>query len=141
MDKVYPVGSIYLSFSDVNPSTSFGGTWEQIEQGRFLISAGSSYTVNSKGGNTSVTSNFTGTTALNINQIPSHTHALGYQKYGKTSGSTDWLVQASYGSSPYKDGSTGSAGSSQGHNHTMNHSHTVSILPPYVAVYMWRRTA
>lgn len=29
-DKVYPVNSIYLSYSGVSPATLFGGTWERI---------------------------------------------------------------------------------------------------------------
>lgn len=33
----YPVGSIYLSVNNTNPSTWFGGTWEQIAKGRTLV--------------------------------------------------------------------------------------------------------
>lgn len=36
-DLIYPVGSIYLSVNSTNPSTSFGGTWEQIANGRTLV--------------------------------------------------------------------------------------------------------
>lgn len=32
----YPVGAIYLSVSDTDPATLFGGTWERISQGRFI---------------------------------------------------------------------------------------------------------
>lgn len=57
----------------------------------------------------------------------------------------------------WKDGRTGNAvpyygnktdqqllvtytGSGQGHTHTLSsHTHDVSILPPYLAVYVWKR--
>lgn len=39
VDLVYPVGSLYMSMNSTNPSTLFGGTWEQI-QGRYLLGAG-----------------------------------------------------------------------------------------------------
>lgn len=32
----YPVGAIYLSVNDTDPSTLFGGSWERISQGQFL---------------------------------------------------------------------------------------------------------
>lgn len=46
----YPVGSIYLSVTDVDPSSLFGGTWERIG-GRFLLGADSTYAAGSTGGN------------------------------------------------------------------------------------------
>lgn len=32
LDMIYPVGSIYLSVNNVDPSTLFGGAWERISQ-------------------------------------------------------------------------------------------------------------
>lgn len=48
-DDIYPVGSIYLSMVDVNPSSLFGGTWKKLE-GRFLLTSSSSYTAGETGG-------------------------------------------------------------------------------------------
>ena len=33
----YPIGAIYLSVDNTNPSKLFGGTWEQIAKGRTLV--------------------------------------------------------------------------------------------------------
>lgn len=50
-DKIYPVGSIYMSVNSTSPATLFGGTWEQMKD-RFLVGAGNDYAVNSTGGST-----------------------------------------------------------------------------------------
>ena len=36
IDLIYPVGSVYISMGDQEPSTLFGGTWEIITKGHFL---------------------------------------------------------------------------------------------------------
>lgn len=41
LDKAYPVGSIYISVSNVSPQDLFGGTWERISSGRTLWSSDS----------------------------------------------------------------------------------------------------
>ena len=41
IDAVHPVGSIYLSIDDTNPANLFGGTWEQITDGKYLVASGS----------------------------------------------------------------------------------------------------
>lgn len=35
--NVWPVGSIYISVNNTNPSTYFGGTWEAFGTGRCLV--------------------------------------------------------------------------------------------------------
>lgn len=63
---IYPVGSIYMSANDVDPSLLFGGEWEKIE-GKFLLSSyGSTYTLGSTGGEANHT--------LTVDEMPSHTH-------------------------------------------------------------------
>lgn len=140
---IYPVGSVYISVNAVSPQDLFGGTWVQIED-RFLLSAGSSYTAGATGGAAthtlttaqmpSHTHTFTGTAA-------SHTHASGLYKriddYG--SGTLDAAIwSSSYGDS-VKTGSTSIT--PKGTNSSTGGGGAHNNMPPYLVVYMWKRTA
>ena len=65
--KVYPVNSVYISYSNTNPGTLFGGTWENIGSGKVLrgISSG---TAGTTGGSETVT--------LKEENLPSHRHSI-----------------------------------------------------------------
>ena len=68
--SAYPIGSIYMSVSDVSPADIFGGTWEALDQGRVLIGAGSAHPAGETGGAESVT--------LTTSQMPSHSHSASF---------------------------------------------------------------
>lgn len=144
-DNLYPVGSIYLSVNDTNPSELFGGTWERI-QDRFLLASGNTYTAGSTGGEASHT--------LTINEMPTHGHGMddsGWHTHGQNvsanAGSGGSGVREDYnrdttGLSSYPQGiATEGAGT---HKHNIwnnggNGSH--NNMPPYLTVYMWKRIA
>ena len=64
----YPIGSLYWSSKDTDPSTLFGGTWVQIKD-RFVLACGDTYTsVGATGGESSVT--------LTVSNMPSHSHSF-----------------------------------------------------------------
>jgi hypothetical protein len=153
LNLIYPVGSIYMSVNSTNPNTLFGGTWQRI-QDRFLLASGSTYANGTTGGNathshtnpsTSYSGN-TGSTALTINQIPAHNHE--YTDPGGNWSTTNTVAGSGVVSTknPIRNLTT-SVGGSQGHTHTMNHTHSIgntgssSNMPPYLAVYIWKRTA
>ncbi len=182
LDKVYPVGSIYMSVNDVSPASFLGGTWESL-QDRFLVGAGNSYAVNATGGSSSH-AHTTGGHVLTANELPYHTHGeagghdhtrgsmdiTGSIKYPILAGESgsgafadsystgtkypssasqntrSWVVdfKASKG---WNNGTTSWKGAHT-HDHVgenWSHSHgdtgSSSSLPPYLAVYMWKRTA
>lgn len=129
LDLIYPIGSIYLSVSPANPQTLFGGTWEQVKD-RFLLAAGSSYEAGETGG--------AATVSLSTANLPAHTHTLNLAKRQKflSSGTTGTYVlvdstdTTSTNYAPLNNGTTTSAGSGAAHNN----------MPPYLAVYVWKRT-
>lgn len=48
-EDVYPVGSIYIAVTAVNPATLFGGKWERLKD-RFLLAAGDDHSIGETGG-------------------------------------------------------------------------------------------
>lgn len=124
-DQIYPVGSIYLSVNATNPSVLFGGTWEQL-QDRFLLACSSTYRAGSTGGEATHT--------LTVDEMPSHYHQMkdggrmvywdsGLTPVGATYGSSSVNYQATWNSYTLNEGG--------------NESH--NNMPPYLAVYMWKR--
>ena len=123
IDAVLPVG-IYISLSAAtDPATLWGGTWERVDEGRTHISAGSTYTDGSTGGEATHT--------LINSEIPSHNHAIWYpnESAGNNSAQIGYPSVASK-STYYAVGSnTGDVGGGEAHNN----------MPPYLAVYIWHR--
>ena len=69
LQKIYPVGSIYMSVNPVSPSVFPGRTWVQIRD-RFLPGAGNTYANGATGGEASHVS-----TAADM---PGHQHRYTY---------------------------------------------------------------
>lgn len=133
--ECYPVGSIYMSVNSTDPSTLFGGSWERI-QDTFLLASGSTYGAGTTGGSAKAT-------------LPSHTHTVGSNDYQlwvakRGSGSAEEGGKIS-GSAKYYAGALGGS--------TDNYKWLASVdsegvsdvsqanMPPYLAVYVWKRTA
>lgn len=137
-DRIYPVGSLYMSVNSTDPSVLFGGTWTKIE-GSFLW--GTSNTPKHTGGSTTTNSH-----VLKVNEIPAHVHSETIQTgdgnfnpvvQNKTGGSTahaTWPENAAGGWTNVGSGeimNTQATGGGEGHTHT--------YMPPYFEVYMWYR--
>lgn len=154
---LYPVGSIYMSVKNTNPSTYFGGTWVAWGTGRVPVGVNANdtnfATVEKTGGASAVT--------LTTAQMPSHTHAKGTLTTASTGGHThdlknqkaSWgtsggnrvLIDATSGYTAVSNKTTTSAGS---HSHTISGSTAAAgsgnahnNLQPYITCYMWKRTA
>lgn len=124
LDVMYPVGSVFISTTDVSPTAYFGGQWEQIKD-TFLLSCGDNYENGSTGGEKEHT--------LNVDEMPGHAHQM-YLKYDSGNATIPaWGVKYQFNQpSTQSKGlitSTGSLGGGKAHNN----------MPPYLAVYMWKR--
>lgn len=140
---MYPVGSVYITYNNVNPGTFLGGTWERFGQGRTLVGEGTgndgstsmSFTANSTGGNYN------------------HNHIYGIklnEYYGATA---NFRVRKPDGS--WQDGAKDGAeyaifnNSNQAGDKKLNtmtykiesNTSNSSAMQPYIVVYFWRRTA
>ena len=118
LDFIYPVGSIYLSYSHVDPGTLFGGTWVRMTN-TFLWGCDADGDIGVTGGEK--------THKLTVNELPAHSHGSVYSQHADATKSQAWYSTSgdklAYG--------TVSTGGGAAHNN----------MPPYTQVAIWRRTA
>ena len=139
IEKIYPVGSIYINASvNTNPAILFGfGTWEAFGTGKVLVGLDAADedfdSVEETGGEKTHT--------LTVTEIPSHQHfvaksgasssALSGSNYFSASYSTssDDAYTGKGSASPADVGLSGANSGDTAHNN----------LQPYITVYMWKR--
>lgn len=157
-DRIYPVNSLYISTSATSPASYFGGSWARYGTGRALISAsdtdndfkagttGGSKTHNHKYG--IAVGSFYGHTLI----APDDAHTAvwsGLVSYDKDSGEAidsfhEWTRldhnnKAVIGAVSMV-GQNGQPYDAQRYRYETD-TKRESSLSPYVAVYVWRRTA
>ena len=133
-DKIYPVGSVYISTNGVNPSVIFGGEWTQLKD-KFLLASGDNYTNGATGGEATHT--------LSIAEMPKHSHIERLtDSSGPNQNTNQWRKLADGGTNnggylaaSWKSTGLGdfvytySTGDDAAHNN----------MPPYLVVNMWER--
>jgi len=156
-DVIFPVNSIYLTATNINPSNSFSGTvWELVSEGRYLAGVGVGSDKNSnqatirEGSNLDTIGEYSHT--LTEPEMPRHKHGFsGADDAGGTKqGLSPFVITRDdpeqrilpgepgnqdfqSGGRSGTDGESGifAAGGSQSHNNA----------PPYFGVYVWKRTS
>lgn len=144
LNKIFPVGAVYITYDKKNPGTFLGGTWEQFGQGRTLVGEGT-------GNDGSTSMSFTSDNRqygeykhkLSVSEMPSHRHGTndgwdGYSaidyRIGKSIKFTTLMTNKNISTdSIYQNDSTvtNSVGGSQSHNN----------IQPSLVVYFWKRIA
>lgn len=122
LQSAYPVGSIYMSMEPTSPASFIGGTWERI-QGKFLLGADSTYTAGSTGGEVTHT--------LTVDEMPSHAHPMNAVNPGLSPSGTGTDMDYGVVHANLETYSSTAVGGGKPHNN----------MPPYLSVYIWKRTA
>ena len=151
----FPIGTIIYTRIADNPTIYFGGTWERIKD-VFLYGHDTPNTIYNNSGHNHTTADYT----LTLSQLPSHQHQFPFVGNSVADGTSQDQFNFLYGQGQtasaigqkaelyHTNGSreaegneyaymTNWTGSSQAHNH--GNTNTVSNLPPYLAVYVWKR--
>lgn len=127
---IYPVGSIYISTNATfNPNTTWGGTWTKTANGRCLIGANDTYPLGSTGGNEKHTHNCGNLIA----KIGPYGDNLTVNIRPTSAWASDWTYQFTRATQEHKD-----------NNYAVRVQGTTdeaSNMQPYLAVYIWERTA
>lgn len=141
MLKIYPVGAIYISTASIDPSALFGGVWEAIKD-RFLLASGDSYTAGSVGGEAShqlTTSELPFVAGSLTSHSSEQISEKASQWYGATGVFSASETFNGFATARDKEGDAATSvrkitfqlGGDQPHNN----------MPPYLAVYMWKRVS
>lgn len=122
LDWIYPVGSIYQSTKSTDPADLFGGTWEAINN-VFLLAAGTIYRPGTTGGESEV--------KLTADEIPEIKMSYQYTGQSTVIGTDAIRLYDANGQPNQYTGPQSSNCGGKAHNN----------MPPYLAVYTWKRTA
>ena len=145
LNKIFPIGAVYITYGNNNPGNFLGGTWERFGQGRTLVGEGT-------GNDGSTSMSFTTFGAggeynhkLDYYEMPNHSH----NEYAMIEGYSEWdsftpipySMLFNWGKGEYREGGTyhaarvplNSVTSDEGESRSHNN------IQPYIVVYFWRR--
>lgn len=162
----WPVGSIFITITTTDPATLLGGgTWVRFGEGKMLVGQSATETefdtAEETGGAKTVT--------LTEANLPAHAHSISHAHANATAGSAGAHTHtpsigtfrcyvgtggsgasAGAGAEFAQVGNTNSAGAHthsvpipafSGNSGSIGSGAAVNKLPPYIVVYMWKRTA
>nr|DAV71427.1 MAG TPA: baseplate wedge protein [Caudoviricetes sp.] len=151
LDRIQPVGSLYFSTSSASPASLFGGTWERYAQGRVMVSASDTdtdFTAGKAGGEKThshkygiIYGDFYGMMIMR----PTDDVHTGVIDYALTQGNRigphtrPVISETVIGHADTVSGSYSKRSTSLYQNE--GNTTRASSMEPYVAVYIWRRTA
>jgi hypothetical protein len=144
IDYLYPIGSVYINATDTDPATRFGGNWDKIADGRFIVGVGNGTDANGDSKSFGFENNAgVYSASIGASNIPPHYHYVANSdnvplgianaitentSVAYTDGS-QYLLKGS--SNPPTLGRTSSFGSGT--------PDPIEITPPSYGLYIWKR--
>lgn len=139
LNKIFPVGAVYITYDNNNPGNFLGGTWERFGQGRTLVGEGT-------GNDGSTSMSFTTSQVggeynhfLTKSELPKAKQELYYEQLNNngTHFSPTLAIKWTY------------VGNIQGNNSIktsngvgfMGEGKPVNIIQPYVTTFFWKRVS
>ena len=135
---MYPVGSVYITYNNINPGTFLGGTWERFGQGRTLVGEG---TGNDGSTSMSFTPNSSDGKYKNTHY---HVTSFGWDGNYFYAGRPDGAANNAYDRTsviPNGYGIQTSSFISRQVRLNWTDNRTIDNVQPYIVVFFWRRTA
>lgn len=138
-NQMYPVGSLYFSTDSTSPATIYGGSWERYGKGRTLVSVNES--------DTDFTAGKTGGEKTHYHNLPNLFAQLSVAgtriqaNMKKLNSSTVWRSNTYTAVNVYADSSVHNSGLEVTGPVNDDINVRASSLQPYIAVYIWQRTA
>lgn len=114
LNLTYPIGSVYISVSNIDPGTLFGGSWVEFAKGQTLVGVDTTQTEFN-------------TVLKTGGEKKSSELSCGNRQYGLTNSNN----------LGYEDKTIIRTTAVNGFN---ERNAEISLLQPYVTVYMWQRT-
>lgn len=138
-DAIYPVGALFITEADDDPNDLFTGTWVQYAEGTTLVGVDSGDSDFDTAGETGGSK----TQTLTVGNLPPHAHSMNHshditRKTGV--GSSSGMARGNGSSEPDATTSSHSGDTGSGSSNGLN-SDSFSLMNPYTAVYIWKRTA
>ena len=140
LNKLYPVGAIYLTWNNNNPGNFLGGTWVRMAEGRGLFGVGRSTGRNGIAGNVGEHEEFGDWKhTISVDEMPRHDHGVYIQNTvgNPQVDAPQWTIAFPNNWKQYTSATRllASSTTKKGGNQSFY------IMPPYIGIYVWRRTA
>lgn len=140
LDRIQPVGSLYFSTASTSPASLFGGTWERYAQGRVIVSASDTdtdFTLGKAGGEK--------TTPVDLTNLYAEWTNRGQDFIANVmtipGGNSVWRATVKSQQVNHYATTDVSNNGVKVITPSGDNRRRVSTIQPYIAVFMWRRTA